>query len=228
MQEETKKQDSSDITEKEVTYSELFSFTDKVIDSANSELKRLSVDLYNAQLSHIRQLIYLSITVATASAGVIVSTPYWDGNFVGISFAQIFFFVILCLGFLLSVVSFLYGICSLRGGDIPIVQERYGELIDQAYAPDGECASQNAKLDYLIKIDDAIESYRSKISKKACKIRKLNQMILCAGCCAAFAVLALFSTTLWNNYEQQREFKINSNHLQGTIQTTPGKTKTVE
>lgn len=204
MQEESKTLD----TPNNETYGEFNSFLQDLIKAGLDENKRLSVDLYNIQLAHIRQLIYLAITITAAISAVIVNTPQWRGEFVEVSGLSLFFFITLCLSLVLSVVAFIVGVISLRGGDIPVIVEDYVDLADEALSADGCGKSTEARQKLLILINDSIQAHRNAIVQKASKIRALNPLILCAACCAAVSVLALFSTTLWSNYVQQRAVEI--------------------
>lgn len=208
MQEETKKEVTLDTPEEKETYEEYFAFTEFAVKAGLDEHKRLTVDLNNVQLGHIRQLIYLSITVSTAIAGVIVSTPMWSGQNAPLSSFELFLMFLLGLSFIVAAGSFLYGVRSLRGGDLPIIVKSYGEMTDNALGADGFGHSHQAYQTLLVEIDRANKEFRDSISNKARKIRALNLAILGAASCAAFAVLALFSTTLWSNYEKQRAIEI--------------------
>jgi hypothetical protein len=162
-------------------------FTAQAVDLAVKELQRVSVDFYKIQLGHVRQLIYLAITVSTAIACAVVHFQPVELPALGS-----FFFAVLCLSFAGGVCAFLYGVRSLRGGETPNVVPSYYALADEVEQVSPQYDAQQARLVLLSRLDDAIALNGIKMKEKAERIRLLNKSILAVSAVAAFATLALF------------------------------------
>ena len=184
MQEEARKEMTSDDSEEKVdTYNEYYKLVDVVQKAALDELKVRSIDRRNMQDAKIRQLIYLCITLCAAICTVITLTPFWSGKGAVLSAAQPWHLFMLCVAFILSAGGFIYGVWALmgeKGGAVPVEPE-YAQILRDGYGVDGNL-----------------------IGSKAKKIRTLNKIVLGAAGCAAVAAVALFSTTLLENYVKQQ------------------------
>lgn len=203
MQEEAKKETTScESEEKEVTYNEYYKLVDVVLKASIEELKIRSIDRRNMQDSKIRQLIYLCVTLCTAIGTVITLTPFWAGKGAVLSAAQPWHLFLLCIAFILSAVGFIYGVWALmgeNGGVVPIEKE-YAQILRDGYGADHSGTTYEASISWLDRIDTSLDEYESLIVEKAKKIRTLNKIVLGAAGCAAVASVALFSTTLLDNY----------------------------
>ena len=207
MQEEARKEmTSGDSEERFDTYNEYYKLVDVVQKAALDELKVRSIDRRNMQDAKIRQLIYLCITLCAAICTVITLTPFWSGKGAILSAAQPWHLFMLCVAFILSAGGFIYGVWSLigeNGGIVPIEGE-YAQILRDGYGPDNSGKAYEATIDWLTRIDESLDIYADLIGSKAKKIRTLNKIVLGAAGCAAVAAVALFSTTLLENYVKQQ------------------------
>ena len=208
MQEETKTATASSASEEEVTdtYNEYYKLVGVVQKAALDELKIRSIDRRNMQDAKIRQLIYLCITLCAAICTVITLTPFWSGRDAVLSAAQPWHLLLLCVAFVLSAGGFIYGVWSLMGekGGAILVEDEYAQILRDGYGPDGSGKAYEATIDWLQRIDTCLSDFMDLIEAKAKKIRTLNWIVLGAAGCAAVASVALFSTTLLENYVQQQ------------------------
>ena len=187
------------------TFDQYYKLTDMVMKAALDELKIRSIDRRNMQDAKLRQLIYLCISLTAAVSAVITLTPYWAGKDAALGGASPWHLALLCVSFLLGASGFIYGAWALmgeNGGTVPIVDE-YAQILRDGYGPDEGGKPYEATIAWLQKTDRALEEYRGLISAKARKIRTLNKIVLCAAGCATVAVVALFSTTLLENYVRE-------------------------
>lgn len=207
MQEEARKEmTSGDSEERFDTYNEYYKLVDVVQKAALDELKVRSIDRRNMQDAKIRQLIYLCITLCAAICTVITLTPFWSGKSAVLSAAQPWHLFMLCVAFILSAGGFIYGVWSLigeNGGIVPIEGE-YAQILRDGYGPDNSGKAYEATIDWLTRIDESLDIYAGLMGAKAKKIRTLNKIVLGAAGCSAVAAVALFSTTLLENYVKQQ------------------------
>ena len=208
MQEETKTAAASgpSVENSVETYNEYYKLVDVVQKAALDELKLRSIDRRNMQDAKIRQLIYLCITLCAAICTVITLTPFWSGQNAVLSAAQPWHLFMLCVAFLMSASGFIYGVWSLMGekGGTILVEDEYAQILRDGYGPDGSGKAYEATIGWLQRIDVSLNDFMELIEIKAKKIRTLNKIVLGAAGCAAVASVALFSTTLLENYVQQQ------------------------
>lgn len=107
---------------------------------------------------------------------------------------------------------FMFGIYALRGengGRLLLETTKFLDRAKEAYKPDSEFGSYEAKMTWIQDIDLHIPKYLRRINSKGEKIRDLNFLILFFIGCATAATVALFSITLYEKYhEQQRATEI--------------------
>lgn len=186
------------------TFNEFGTFSDTMIHAALSEYRRMSVDIYSRQLAQIRQLIYLAITELTAIATAVLASPVgivkgvlplncWTG----------IWHVVLGVAFVLALWAFLMGVWSLRGEGSPNLAKNFAAYTTAGLDADGTGKALDARLHFIYDLDAVIKCCEDISTSKGIKIRALNGLVLGAAGCAAFAVLALSSTTLWSAYEQR-------------------------
>lgn len=213
MQEEARTKDSSEPPETYVDYCRL---CELMLKMATDEHKRITVDLHGMQLQHVRQLIYLSITLATALAGVISYATKMHLDEIGRCG------VLLCLAAMIcSAVCFVLGIRALRGegGTVPVVVASYQDIALMGFFPDGGYAMQTAVAEVLNSTQTAIVEHRAMMSAKGKKIRELNSYVQLTAVCAALGVLALFSTTLGDEQDEPRAAEIRTEASAATADT---------
>lgn len=207
MQEEARKEmTSGDSEERFDTYNEYYKLVDVVQKAALDELKVRSIDRRSMQDAKIRQLIYLCITLCAAICTVITLTPFWSGKSAILSAAQPWHLFMLCVAFILSAGGFIYGVWALMGekGGTILVEDEYAQILRDGYGPDGSGKAYEATIGWLQRIDVSLNDFTELIEVKAKKIRTLNKIVLGAAGCAAVAAVALFSTTLLENYVKQQ------------------------
>ena len=90
-----------------------------------------------------------------------------------------------------------------KGGTI-LVEDEYAQILRDGYGPDGSGKAYEATIGWLQRIDVSLNDFTELIEVKAKKIRTLNKIVLGAAGCAAVAAVALFSTTLLENYVKQQ------------------------
>lgn len=95
------------------------------------------------------------------------------------------------------------GLMGEKGGAVPVEPE-YAQILRDGYGVDGSGKAYEATIDWLTRIDESLDIYADLIGSKAKKIRTLNKIVLGAAGCAAVAAVALFSTTLLENYVKQQ------------------------
>ena len=112
----------------------------------------------------------------------------------------------LCVAFILSAGGFIYGVWALMGekGGTILVEDEYAQILRDGYGPDGSGKAYEATIGWLQRIDVSLNDFTELIEVKAKKIRTLNKIVLGAAGCAAVAAVALFSTTLLENYVKQQ------------------------
>lgn len=219
MQQESKTEETQEApkAEQEKTYNDYLSFTDTVLQEALATKKFLSLDLYQAQFSNIKQLIYLAATASTAVAAVIAA--YWASLK---PFNLIFWFVAALAVCLVALIGcFMYGVFSLRGengGVFPLDTVSFLDRAETAYKPDSEFGSYEAKMEWISDIDIRIPEYLKRINTRGQKIRRLNLSILVLIGCATAATVALFSITLYERYYEQERAIETSTSTQGSQQ----------
>ena len=187
------------------SYSHYKAFLDLITKSAFDEFKRRTIDGHGLQLAQIRQSIYLAITLATASAGVISTTPAWNGAIPG-TWQEAVPIMVLAVAFLVSVFAFCFGIYALRGefgGKVPVPVPSFINLACDAYGPDGQYAATNTQEQLVKSLQESIRAFSKMQASKGRKIRALNLLVQGAAICAALGVCAHFSTTLWSHYARE-------------------------
>lgn len=194
--------------DQENTYNDYLAFTNTLLQEALATKKFLGLDLYLAQIANIKQLIYLAATASTAIAALIAT--YWSTLR---PFTPIFWCIAglaLCLIGLIG--CFMFGIYALRGengGTLLLETTKFLNRAKEAYKPDSEFGSYEAKMTWIQDIDLHIPEYLKRINSKGEKIRDLNFLILFFIGCATAVTVALFSITLYEKYhEQQRAIEI--------------------
>lgn len=225
MQSESEKECSS--TYSPDGYSDFYAFCDILLKQAFEERKYFSIDLYNSQISHIKQLIYLCATGATAISAVIVCTPYWGGNkamLVGNSFC----FSLLIIAFASCILGLFYGVFSLRGehnGFHPIPVGSYLDLATDAHGDNKSQKVYESKMKLLNELDHCIDFFKNKTTIKAKKIRILNTILMIGIGCAIAGTTALFSITLLENYYVKQRATEICTEKPGVVQNKNTQTK---
>lgn len=189
-----------------LSYSEYYRLVDVVLKASLDELKLRSIDRRLAQDAKLRQILYLSITIAAAIGAIVTLTPYWNPVSAVLVQAQLWHMVLLAISFVICSVAFCFGVWALmgeRGGAVPMVYS-YGNILVDGYGEDGSGRAYEAMLSWIERNDEDLEEYAQIIEAKAKKIRALNWMLVCAAGCATLAAFALFSTTIYENYVKQR------------------------
>lgn len=187
------------------TYKEHEAFTEKMLKIALDERKMLAIDRHNLQLTHIRQSLYLSITLAGAVCTVAACTPYFNNKPV---FADAALWQVLMLGtaLVLCIGAFLYGAYSLRGeidGRVPKLDfmcpgvENFVDIVNWTHHPDGTGQADEMQGIFLSHVTMIVQEHYRMMEMKARKIRNLNAIVFAAASIAAIATLSLFSTSLY-------------------------------
>lgn len=194
--------------DQENTYNDYLAFTNTLLQEALATKKFLGLDLYLAQIANIKQLIYLAATASTAIAALIAT--YWSTLR---PFTPVFWCIAALAVCLIALIGcFMFGIYALRGenrGTLLLETTKFLDRAKEAYKPDSEFGSYEAKMTWINDIDLQIPKYLIRIDSKGKKIRGLNFFILVFIGCATAATVALFSITLYEKYhEQQRATEI--------------------
>lgn len=187
------------------TYKEHEAFTEKMLKIALDERKMLAIDRHNLQIGHIRQSLYLSITLAGAVCAVAACTPYFNSKPV---FSDAALWQVLMLGAALTLCigAFLYGAYSLRGeidGRVPKLDfmcpgvENFVDIVNWTHHPDGSGQADEMQGVFLSHVTMIVQEHYQMMEMKARKIRNLNAIVLAAASVAAIATLSLFSTSLY-------------------------------
>lgn len=212
-------------------YSDFYAFCDILLKQAFEERKYFSIDLYNSQISNIKQLIYLCATVATAISAVIVCTPYWGGD-KAMLVKNSFCFSLLIIAFGFCILGLFYGVFSLRGeqkGVLPLPVGSYLDLATDAYGDNRSQKVYETKMELLNKLDECIDFFKNKTSIKAKKIRIINTILMIGIGCAIAGTTALFSITLLENYYVKQRATEICTEKPGNVQNknTQTKSKTI-
>ena len=181
---------TSEVTSKYPNYSEHYAFVDKVIDLAFADLRYTSVDLYKIQFAQIRQLIYLSITIATVFGTAIISSVSFN-----VSHFATLGYVFGITGVVLAIGSTVYGIWSLRGengGRLLFVSDSYAAFVEQSYGTNESRSTYSTKMRTLVNLDQAIQVARNRIKLKGPKIRRLNTSVIVSATLGTIGCVFLF------------------------------------
>ena len=189
-------------------YSEYEDLRKDLLKAALDERKMFSIDRHNIQITHIRQSLYLSITMAGAICTVAANTPFFSKTpiFSGGSALMVFG---LGIALFLCLTVFCFGAFALRGerdgrrfklDNIGAGAEDFVQIANLACKPDGDGTAEKVRGIFLSHVSKCLKECYDDAGKKASKIRLLNTLIVCAAVIASISSAAIVSSTFFRNF----------------------------